>query len=284
MARARRKGTGSGDTPATVPASAVDAPPARLALGLGGGDVYFAHPESGAPTFSPSSARTRLRLRLRGIRRRRSIRVGRGANGANRAGSTSTPRASIRKGFDRNGSPSVWGASAQAFRPPCSRFLRTSSASSRRRRSQEAGAAAVFGADFFNREADGGSGAFEARGAPAALRSASSSPLEESSRPGAAQFHASRHSLRRPRRPRRRRRQPVGRGDGSRGERVGTRYWGSQEPAVELHVGAGRVTRPARRKPRENPARADSAFDASPPDLPPLTTNQYRGGGRREAS
>ena len=57
------------------------------------------------------------------------------------------------------------------------------------------GAAAVFGADFFNREADGGSGAFEARSAPAALRSASSSPLEESSRPGAAQFHASRHSL-----------------------------------------------------------------------------------------
>ena len=34
-----------------------------------------------------------------------------------------------------------------------------------------------------------------ARDAAAALRSASSSPLEESSRPGAAQFHASRHSL-----------------------------------------------------------------------------------------
>ena len=58
--RERDEGTGSGDTPATVPASAVDAPPARLVLGLGSGDVYFAHPESGAPTLAISGTHAQM--------------------------------------------------------------------------------------------------------------------------------------------------------------------------------------------------------------------------------
>ena len=58
--RERNEGTGSGDTPAMVPASAVDAAPARLALGLSGGDVYFAHPESGAPTLAISGTHVQM--------------------------------------------------------------------------------------------------------------------------------------------------------------------------------------------------------------------------------
>ena len=46
--RDRDEGTGAGDTPAVVPSSAVDAPPATV------GDYYFAHPESGMPVLASS--------------------------------------------------------------------------------------------------------------------------------------------------------------------------------------------------------------------------------------
>ena len=46
--RDRDEGTGMGDTPAVVPSSAVDAPPATV------GEYYFAHPESGVPVLAPS--------------------------------------------------------------------------------------------------------------------------------------------------------------------------------------------------------------------------------------
>ena len=46
--RDRDEGTGTGDTPAVVPSSAVDAPPATV------GEYYFAHPESGVPVLAPS--------------------------------------------------------------------------------------------------------------------------------------------------------------------------------------------------------------------------------------
>lgn len=193
--RERDEGTGSGDTPATVPASAVDAPPARMALGLGGGDVYFAHPESGAPTLaivgahasaSASARDTAPTEHPRGTRRERREPRGFNINAARFDPKGLRPeRLAERPGGERPGvSPSVFSLPADLF----GEFAEEEKPGS-------GGAAAVFGADFFNREADGGSGAFEARSAPAALRSASSSPLEESSRPGAAQFHASRHSL-----------------------------------------------------------------------------------------
>jgi len=194
--RERDEGTGSGDTPATVPASAVDAPPARLALGLGGGDVYFAHPESGAPTLaivgahasaSASARDTAPTEPPRGTRGERREPRGFNINAARFDPKRLRPeRLAERSGAERPGvSPSVFSLPADLF----GEFAEEEKPGS-------GGAAAVFGADFFNREADGGSGAFEARSAPADnLRSTSSSPLEESSRPGAAQLHTSRHSV-----------------------------------------------------------------------------------------
>ena len=140
--RERDEGTGSGDTPATVPASAVDAPPARLSLGLGGGDVYFAHPESGAPTLAfvgahaqmaPSSAPTRME-RSRGTRGEATVR------GFNVNAARFDPKPPAERIAERPGSPSVFSLPADLF----------GEFAEEEKPGNGGVAAAVFGADFFN--------------------------------------------------------------------------------------------------------------------------------------
>ena len=201
--RERDEGTGSGDTPATVPASAVDAPPARLALGLSGGDVYFAHPESGAPTLAISGAHAQIvqNTALTALTDHpRGVRGEQPARGFNANAACFDPKR-LRPERERlaerpGGSPAAFSLPADLF----GEFAEEEKPGSGR-------AAAVFGADFFHLtdgSPGGGSEVFDARSAPAALRSASSSPLEESSRgavfPGATgpageRRNASRHSV-----------------------------------------------------------------------------------------
>jgi hypothetical protein len=161
--RERDEGTGSGDTPATVPASAVDAPPARLSLGLGGGDVYFAHPESGAPTLAIVGAHAQMAPTALPPRMERS-RGTRGeatARGFNVNAARFDPKPPAERIAQRPGSPSVFSLPADLF----GEFAEEEKPGS------GSVAAAVFGADFFN--LGDGSGATRER--------ASSGALEESS-------------------------------------------------------------------------------------------------------
>ena len=183
--RERDEGTGSGDTPANVPASAVDAPPARfVGVGLGGGDVYFAHPESGAPTLAITSS---ANLDAPGM-----------GMGSHMMGSYNASHGAHSNGFNVNAAgfvPKHPGAgsafsSRSAFSLPNDLFGEFAEEEKPRAGN---GAAAVFGANFFNLTGGGGmhtdmgvshDNGHDVNGSSVhqstGLRSASSSPLEES--------------------------------------------------------------------------------------------------------
>lgn len=177
--RERDEGTGSGDTPANVPASAVDAPPARsagLGLGLGGGDVYFAHPESGAPTLAITSS-------------------GSGFVDAPHLGGLGHNTHGFSNGFNVNAArfdPKAFGASlsARAGSHAMSAFSLPSDLfgdfGEEKKPGVRNGPGDVFGANFFNLPGStGGHGNGVGREGyvaekPNPLRSAQSSPLDES--------------------------------------------------------------------------------------------------------